>query len=193
MSRYSDRDAYLDPESGVLKNRLDIRDQALLDKAEGDLVALRSQELSLYPLSGNFDLSHFKKIHRQLFRDVYDWAGVLRTVDISKGSNQFADHAYIESAANSIFAQLKDEECLSGLSAESFCSRAAFYLGELNALHPFRDGNGRTQREFIQLIARESDYTLHWKLVTREEMLSASIASFRGDLTELTAILQAIL
>jgi cell filamentation protein len=86
-----------------------------------------------------------------------------------------------------------DEGLLLGSGADKFCSRAAFYLGELNALHPFRDGNGRAQREFIQALARRSGYVLRWKLVQREEMLSASLASFRGDASSLTAILQTIL
>lgn len=193
MPRHSNRDGYVDTETGVLKNRLGIRDQALLESAEANLVAARSQELTLTPIVGPFDLAHLRKIHWHLFRDVYEWAGELRTVDISKGDNRFAHHAFIETAAEHISRQLRTEGHLAGLGADAFCSRTAFYLGELNALHPFRDGNGRAQREFFQLLARSNGYSLHWKRVTREEMLEASIESFHGDLTRLTGILRGII
>lgn len=85
MSRYSANDHYLDPVSGVLKNRLGITGAATLEETEAALVATRSYELSRAPLKGAFDLAHLQAIHRYLFRDVYEWAGELRTVDIDKG------------------------------------------------------------------------------------------------------------
>jgi hypothetical protein len=84
MSRYSEDDHYLDPESGVLKNRLRITNQELLDSTEVDFVAARSRELSLKPIPGRFDLPHLQAIHKHLFGDVYEWAGQLRDVNISK-------------------------------------------------------------------------------------------------------------
>jgi hypothetical protein len=98
MPRYSDGDPYLDPVTGVLRNRLDIADEATLEEIEADLVATRSYELSQSPLEGSFDLAHLQAIHRRLFADVYEWAGELRTIDISKGGNRFALWAHIESA-----------------------------------------------------------------------------------------------
>src|SRR5436305_10700282 len=103
MSRYSDSDPYIDRDTGVLTNRLGIVDESTLEQVEADLVAVRSYELSLNPVSGRFDLAHLQAIHRYLFGDVYEWAGELRTVDISKGSSRFAHHAHIESAAAPIF------------------------------------------------------------------------------------------
>jgi len=193
MPRYSALDAYVDVETGVLKNLLGIRDQALLEASEADLVSIRSLELAISPISGSFDLEHLRKIHWHLFRDVYAWAGELRTVDISKGDNRFAHHAFLESAARPIFERLSAENYLAGLDADAFCARTAYYLGELNALHPFREGNGRTQREFVQLLARRQGYCFVWKMASREEMLKASIASFRGDLAGLRGILGAII
>jgi cell filamentation protein len=99
MSRYPSHDHYLDPASGVLKNRLGITDAAVLERAEAALVATRSYELSQTPLKGRFDLTHLQAIHRYLFGDLYEWAGQLRTVDISKGSQPFAHHAHIGRAA----------------------------------------------------------------------------------------------
>jgi cell filamentation protein, protein adenylyltransferase len=106
MSRYSDNDPYLNPATGVLKNRLGIADKTILEQTEADLVATRSYELSQKPLKGRFDLAHLQAIHRYLFGDLYQWAGQLRTMDISKGGNRFAHYAHIEGAAAVIFKQL---------------------------------------------------------------------------------------
>src|SRR5208337_1902475 len=120
MSPYSGHDPYLDAASGVLKNRLGITDAATLEQAEAALVATRSYELSQKPLAGRFDLSHLEAIHRYLFGDLYEWAGELRTVDISKGEQRFAHHAHIAGAAGPIFLQLAGEKHLAGLDPATF-------------------------------------------------------------------------
>src|SRR5271157_1190796 len=130
MSPYSGHDPYLDAASGVLKNRLGITDAATLEQAEAALVATRSYELSQAPLKGGFDLAHLQAIHRYLFGDLYEWAGQLRTIDISKGGNLFAHHAHIGGAAAAIFRQLTDENHLAGLGPGAFGERTAHYLGE---------------------------------------------------------------
>jgi fido (protein-threonine AMPylation protein) len=120
MPKYAGDDHYIDPESGVLKNRLGITDEALLEAAEADFVAERSRELSQTPLEGRFNLAHLQAIHRYLFGDVYEWVGELRTIDISKGASMFAHHAYIASAAAPVFKQLAEENRLAGLDAAAF-------------------------------------------------------------------------
>jgi fido (protein-threonine AMPylation protein) len=190
MSRYSDSDPYLDPATGVLKNRFDIADRATLEQAEADLVAVRSYELSQAPLSGGFDLAHPQAIHRYLFGDVYEWAGQLRTIDIGKGGHRFAHHAYIASAATPIFQQLAKENHLAGLDAAAFGDRAAHYLGELNALHPFREGNGRAQREFISHLARATGYYVARENIGQSDMLAAAIESFNGDGRKLAVVIR---
>jgi fido (protein-threonine AMPylation protein) len=190
MSRYSGHDHYLDPASGVLKNRLGIADAATLEQTEADFAAARSRELSQTPLKGRFDLAHLGAIHRYLFGDVYEWAGQLRTVDIGKGSQLFAHHAHIANAAAPIFTGLAEEQHLAGLSPAAFGDRAAHYLGELNALHPFREGNGRAQREFVSHLAQAAGYYIAWENVTQQDMLEASIQSFKGDTSKLAAIIR---
>jgi cell filamentation protein len=180
MSRYPADDLYIDPGTGVLRNRLGIADEATLEQAEADIAATRSYELSKSPLRGNFDLAHMREIHRRLFSDLYDWAGELRSVDITKGSTRFAHHAYIASAAASIFQPLAKENRLAGLDLIAFSERAAYFLGELNALHPFREGNGRAQREFISHLAQANGYYIAWENIAQAEMLEASIQSFSG-------------
>ena len=190
MPKYSGNDHYIDPESGVLKNRLGITDEALLEATEADFVAERSRELVEMPLKGRFDLAHLQAIHRHLFDDVYEWAGQLRTIDISKGGHLFAHHAHIQTAAAPIFKKLAKEKHLAGLSPAAFSDRAAYFLGELNALHPFREGNGRAQREFVSHLAHATGYYIAWENVSRADMLQASIESFRGDTSKLAAIIR---
>jgi cell filamentation protein len=190
MSRYSADDHYLDPASGILKNRLGIVDGAMLEEVEASLVAARSYELSRAPLKGAFDLAHLQAIHRYLFHDVYDWAGELRTIDIGKGGNQFSHHAYIAIAATELFKTLAAEEHLSGLAPAVFSQRAAHYLGELNALHAFREGNGRAQREFMSHLAQASGYYIAWENMKPADMLQASIDSFNGDISKLAALIR---
>ena len=91
-----------------------------------------------------------------------------------------------------LFASLARQNNFAGLSKTEFAKRAAHFLAELNAIHPFREGNGRTQREFVQLLARRSGYLLRWKLANKEELLQASIESFRGNLLPLSDILWSI-
>jgi fido (protein-threonine AMPylation protein) len=189
MSRSSGHDPYLDPASGVLKNRFGITDAATLEATEADSVAARARELSLSPLKGRLDLAHLQAIHRYLFGDVYEWAGQPRTIDISKGGHVFAHHAHIASAAAPIFQKLAEEKHLSGLGPTAFSERAAHYLGELNALHPFREGNGRAQREYVSHLAHAAGYYIAWENVKQPEMLEASIDSFKGRTSKLAAII----
>jgi cell filamentation protein len=111
-------------------------------------------------------------------------------MDISKGGHRFAHHAHISSAVGPIFRKLVEEKHLAGLSPNEFSKRAAYYLGELNALHPFREGNGRAQREFISHLAQRAGYYIAWENVDPAGMLQASVESFRGDTTKLAAIIR---
>jgi cell filamentation protein len=190
MAKYSGDDRYTDPASGVLRNRLGIADAALLEATEADFVAERSRELSRKPIAGDFDLAHLQAIHRYLFGDVYEWAGELRTIDISKGGHLFAHYPHIQSAAVPIFRQLAQEKHLSGLGPEAFSERAAYYLGELNALHPFREGNGRAQREFISHLGRNTGYYIAWENMTRADMLQASIEAHKGNTWKFAALIR---
>jgi fido (protein-threonine AMPylation protein) len=125
-----------------------------------------------------------------LFSDLYEWAGQLRTVDISKGNNRFAHHAHIAGAATALFKQLAEEKSLAGLDTASFSKRLAHYLGELNALHPFREGNGRAQREFASHLAHANGYYIGWEDMTQQDLLQASIESFQGDTAKLEDLLR---
>ena len=175
-------DPYVYPGTTVLKNIPGIRNQEILDRFEADRVGQRSLELIERPLSGLFDIEHLQGIHRYLFQDVYEWAGDFRTVDIAKGNSYFAHVPYIESTLKGLFGELSEERHLRGLNQERFASRLAQILGTLNAVHAFREGNGRAQREFVRELAYKNSYWIDWSKVSREELYQASDASFmRGD------------
>ena len=190
IEKYSNQDHYLDEETGLLKNKPGLRDSEALEKYEAEFAHYRSCQLSQSPLHGDFDLNHLCAIHRHLFSDIYEWAGEIRDIDIAKGNNFFAHHAYIQSAAKPVFEGLSKENHLAGLDEKAFSERAAHYLGEINALHPFREGNGRTQREFINQLAQKNGYFIDWSGMDRKTMLAASIASFqKGDNTRFAELI----
>lgn len=171
---------YCYPDSDVLKNKMGIRDMGKLQRLERRLTMLRILELVDKPIPGKFDLQHLQLIHRYIFQDVYDWAGKIRKVDIAKG-NMFCNVRFIESQAAEIFGKLKGEDYLQGLNEEDTASRLAYYFSEINALHPFREGNGRSQREFIRTLAMHIGYVVNFAKVSKEEMLKASEDSFLCD------------
>ena len=180
--------------NGVLRNKLGITDAALLQQAETTFVALRQAELARQPPGDQFDLDHLCAIHRTLFQDVYEWAGEIRQVDISKGTSLFAHFSYIAANAQTLFASLAGEQALRGLPPDQFASRAAYFLGELNVLHPFREGNGRTQRIFFTQLAAQAGYALDWSLISAQQMIDASILSLlHADNRAFEHIFQSIL
>ena len=184
-------DPYLDSETGVLRNLLGIKEQGGLDKAESTLSFLRANELREQPVKGKFDLAHLQRIHKRLFGDVYDWAGQIRQVEISKGSTMFARQVAIQSAAQQLFGQLAKEQLLRGLDADEFSKRAGHYLGEINVLHPFREGNGRTQREFIGQLAQQAGHRIDWSGVSQASMTQASIEAYNGDSSGMAGLIRA--
>ena len=174
------QDPYCYHGTRVLKNKLNIRDYDELYDTERDLANLRMRELFEKPIQGKFDLRHLCEIHQYLFQDVYDWAGKIRTVDTAKG-NLFCRYFAIEAEAERIFGELRQEKYLWGLPVAEFGRRLAYYLAEINALHPFREGNGRTQREFVRQLALLNSYFLSYAGISKEQMVAASVASFKLD------------
>lgn len=192
MSRYDAVDDYVYPGTTVLRNKADIQDQAALDAFEADATAVRMLELLEYPITGCFDFAHLCAMHRHLFQDVYEWAGEIRTVDISRDTSRFAHASLIESYLGGELRKLPVENWLRGLPPEAFVARLAYYMGEINATHPFREGNGRTQRVFCALLAEQAGYFIDFESVDQAQMYSVMIASFKGDAKPLEALLMNI-
>lgn len=168
-------DPYVIPGTHLLKNGLEIIDPELLEEAERILTSLRMIELWENPISGKFDFDHLKSIHRHIFQDIFDWAGHQRTVTIAKGSSLFCPAENIGRYQQEIFNRLKKENNLVGQDPQTFAARAADYLSDINALHPFREGNGRTQREFLRELAQNAGYDLVLSHIPQKDMIEASI------------------
>ncbi len=117
----------------------------------------RSEEA--YPTS-RLGLTHYKALHQHLFQDVYEWAGEYRTVRISKGGSMFCYPEHIAGEMRGLFNRSR-----AALSARSdrraFATKAAHFLAELNAIHPFREGNGRTQLTYLTLLAEKAGHPLN--------------------------------
>lgn len=193
MSRYETSEAYLYPGTTVLRNKAELKEQDSLDAFEADITAIRILELTEVPIKGRFDLAHLQAIHRYVFQDIYDWAGELRTVDISRGHSRFANINQIEPYAGTVFRQLANEKYLQGIPIEEFAARLAHYMAEINALHPFRDGNGRVQRVFASQLAEDAGYFLDYSALTQETFYDVMKASFFGDEKPLTNLLLQLL
>ena len=130
MPEYEVSDPYLDSETGIIKNKLGIKNEKELMYAEAAIVAWRHLQLFVTPLKGHFDLEHLQAIHKKLFSDIYEWAGELRTIDLSKDGSYFANHPHIAQSACDLFKKLAIEGWLRDLDDYEFCERAAYYLGE---------------------------------------------------------------
>ena len=175
---------YCYPGSDVLINKLNIKDNQLLSEAERKIVLTKSYELRKNSKIGDFDLNHFLEIHKFLFEDIYPFAGKFRNENIAKGYFSFAEWQYIEPEIKRLFDKLKAENYLQGKSREELVKGLAYYLSELNVLHPFREGNGRTIREFIRELAFFNGYVLDLQNTTSDELLKASVDSI-ADTREL--------
>jgi cell filamentation protein len=171
-------DPHFDYEHGILKNIPGFTDQSALDDFERIQALKAIVNLEIDPLKGHFDAAHLRQVHARIFKNIYPWAGEFRKVNIRRSSSYFfAVVQFMGANLNRTFEDLAAEKHLKGLDADSFALRAAHYLGELNSIHPFREGNGRTQREFIRQLAAEAGHRINWSRVSREQMIDASVES----------------
>ena len=168
---------YCYPDSSVLKNKLDIRDPALLRKVEADLSTARQAEIFHIPVAGRFTATHLCNIHRKLLGDVYSFAGHFRREDIAKGPTRFVTYSQIKEKLQRLLGQLQQEKWLENVPFEVFAARSAYYMAELNYIHPFREGNGRAIREFMRLLFLHNGYIVQWDAVDVEALLNAMIDS----------------
>lgn len=172
---YKERNSsYCYENSNTLVNKLNIKDEKTLEKYEAKITAAKLLGLRQKGITGGFDVKHFMSIHTYLFEDIYPFAGKFRTEDIAKGVFSFAHWEYIDTELERLLNELKNETYLEGLPKNLLAERLAYYISELNVLHPFREGNGRTIREFIRQLALKNGYILNLKRVSPKEMLEAS-------------------
>jgi cell filamentation protein len=160
------------------KNKLGLKTQEELDAFEAEITAQRAEE----PLpAGRLTYPHYRAIHRHLFQDVYDWAGKIRTVRISKGGIMFCYPESIGREMSKLFGTLTRQHKLKKTVPSEFATNAAHFLAELNAIHPFREGNGRTQLTFLTLLAEGAGHPVTLERLDPDEIMKTMIESFGGD------------
>lgn len=190
-------DPYSQP-SGTMKNLLGIDDAEELVVAERRLTTLRALELrdgtAPADTRGEFDADHLRAIHHHLFQDVFEWAGTTRGDPLTlegqsfqqpptliKGMTEFGAPGRVNAELDRLFSQLGRDDHLRNLSREAFSDRAAELFGQLNQIHAFREGNGRTQREFMTQLGERAGHAIQFQAVTQERMTVASFDASQGD------------
>lgn len=190
MTRYDEgEDSLCYPGTTVLRSRAELTDQDELDQFEQLMFLTRSEE----PLpDGDLDYAHYRAIHRHFFQDVYVWAGEARQIRTGKGGNWFCYPEYIDAEMSRIFRNLKAENYLTDIgNLQDFAVRAAHFIAEINAIHPFREGNGRCQLTLLDILLQGAGFQMNEDRIDEAEFMQAMIASFMGDEVPLrTAIIK---
>lgn len=173
---------YSYPDSDVLKNKLNIHDKAELKQAEEEFTAVKQLVLLQKPMKGRFTKTHLMRIHRFLFEDVYPFAGHIRREQISKGDTTFYPPEMIDRQLNRIFDEIHTKELLSERNSKIQIQNLSHVMSELNIIHPFREGNGRSIRELIRCMGLEYGLHLNWGNTDRDTLINAAIASVDDDM-----------
>ena len=174
----------------VLSNKLNIRDAVELAQCELVLTCFRRQQG--LP-QGDYSWDHLQDIHHHLFQDVYSWAGEARTVDLKSSTGfDYASPAKISQAMEVIFAELKQDNYLLGATEEEFFNKASYYYSRMNSVHPFRTGNGRVIRTFIESLAMNNGLEFNWKNINRRQWHEASVNAVKGDRSMMTECFKAV-
>lgn len=169
----------------VLINKLGITNQKALDRFERTLLAGRTLALPRVPITP----AGYKAINKHLFHDVYDWAGKYRFVDTGRGGDPFCSHEFIEGSMNIQFKKIANEQFLRWLDRKTFAGRASEHLNELNAIHPFIEGNGRTNRAFFKILAHQAGYVIDIARIDPEAWNKASVDGYRQNYAPMAKIL----
>lgn len=167
------------PGTTVLRNKANLTDQDELDQFEQLMFLTRSEE----PLpEGALDYAHYRAIHHHFFQDVYVWAGEARQIRTAKGGNWFCYPEYIDAEMHRIFRDLENENHLADIRrVEDFAARAAHYIAEINAVHPFREGNGRCQLTLLDILMQVAGLRMNEDRIDEDAFMKAMIVSFMGD------------
>ena len=168
------------PDTSTLINKFDIHDEKELQKLETVITFVQSAELEKKPLNGKFDFTHYKAVHKFLFSEIYDWAGEIRAVNISKKGTFFCLFEQINERADLIFGRLKKMNYFKNLNRNKFVSEIVDFYEITNGLHPFREGNGRTQRSFLTMLIRFAGYDIDFSEIDGDLLMIATIQSSNG-------------
>lgn len=181
---------YLD--SDVLKNKLRIRDGTQLKQAEEEFTAVKQLMLLESPLKGYFTKTHLLRIHRFLFEDIYPFAGHIRREQISKGTTMFYSPNLIDRELKRVFDKIHAEKILDEKEREIQIQNLSYVMSKLNMIHPFREGNGRSIREFIRCMALQYSFCINWGNIDRDTLINAAIASVDDDMAFCNVLTQCV-
>lgn len=168
---------YCYPDSDVLKNKLNIRGRDELKQAEEEITVLKQYMLMESPIKGRFTKTQLMNIHRFLFEDIYPFAGHIRREQISKGDTMFFPPHLINQELDKVFSKLHNDNMLHETDRKRQVKHLSYIMSELNIIHPFREGNGRSIRELIRCLALHYGFSLDWSRVDRDTMLYAAVRS----------------
>ena len=163
-----------------LINKFDIKDENILKDLETTVTFGKITEYSLNPLFNTFDVNHYKAIHNYLFEDIYDWTGEYRTVDMSKKGTSFAKAENINELMDKCFARLQSNNCFQDLSFDDYVDSIVDFYCITNMIHPFREGNGRTQRLFLTQLINLNNYSIDFSEIYTDELMIATIQAANG-------------
>lgn len=181
-------DPYIYPDTGVLKNIPGLTNRDQLQRFERMATTIRAEQGAP---RGQFDLPHLKAIHRHLFQDVYSWAGELRTIQLSKGGSDFLFTQFLEQGVADVNRRIVRSRFFQGSTPATFARGASVVMGDLNHCHPFREGNGRTQLQFLKQLAHTAGHKIALTRLDRDAWNAASKAANDGSYVEMEAVLMA--
>ena len=182
------QDPYCHEGTDLLINKLGITDADELSEKEDQVALLNMTRIDFAPPPYNLD--YLCKIHQALFGDIYTWAGLIRTVDISKGDTRFCTCSRIEAEASKLFRQLEAADYLAGVTRGTLVDKIAEFYVELNMVHPFRDGNGRTQRILFEHLVINCGYGFSLLAISTDAWVEANVAGYIGDYAPMKAIFE---
>ena len=180
------------PETRCLVNYFGIKDKPLLRRIDKKISSIRTAELLRSPIDMPFSFDLLKAIHSHLFGDMYPSSGMIRTSS-SKKHREYCQPEFIESSAERLFGNLRESKYLRGIAdVDDFVNELAYYMGEVEALHPFLDGNGRTTRLFFNALSLKAGYVIGWGSADPDHFLEANVAALDGDYQALIDVLEEI-
>lgn len=178
---------YTYPASNVIKNKMDIKDEKKLEEYERQMVAFKLATIRKHKMPEKFDANRLKYIHEFLFSEIYDFAGKYREENITKDNFMFAQFEYIDENVNEILNKI-DVEKLKEMSFDEKLKNISYYMTELNVLHPFREGNGRTIREFIRQLLNELKLDIDFSKIEYEEIIRVSKLAVIDDTEQINLL-----
>ena len=168
--------------SSVLINKFNIRDEKELEMMERNLTSYLMAQATIEIPFENVDFEFYKNLHKYVFNDIYDWAGTIRKVDMSKKGTKFCPVQKIEEKGNNIFDQLHAQKFLIDFNDDEFVNKFVDLYCELNYLHPFREGNGRIQRLFLLMLLNNMGKHINFEDIDTDLLMIATIKSVSGDI-----------